>query len=426
MCYNSKLFISLLGNVHAVLCKNGKSYCLSEDHSTSNVRERKRILRNGGNISTNEPDGLVEGHLKTTRGLGHHGDPVLKKSVIPVPHSISVPIDNTCQFLVLASNGLWEVLDYNQVCAVTLTTFTHYLRMYENVHQNGASLYKCQYLMTLSEEDLNHSEATNGLQDGIEMLYSNIFPSGSKGNFTQSKPKCSRSSYLQSEDKVPKETNDHKKQADPELSLFSNDEKGQLNRGIKQSDITRGDSEELTQSEDRKVCQYKSFQPRSQNAAQEETYTDTFCATSSSHIHKQLQKNALKIGSTDMEEPQKDIEAHLSNYDSRPHLAEKMDSKILCDEPASYTSQQLLKTTLPVDCKAPTDFEQDTKVYLSDCESQAAGRGWVASERLYEKAASYISEQLVKTALAAGSRDNITILIVLLSGCDKIPNYLNV
>lgn len=31
------------------------------------------------NISTNEPDGLVEGHLRTTRGLGHHGDPVLKK-----------------------------------------------------------------------------------------------------------------------------------------------------------------------------------------------------------------------------------------------------------------------------------------------------------------------------------------------------------
>ncbi|NWZ21298.1 PP2D1 protein, partial [Asarcornis scutulata] len=269
------LHIANIGNVHAVLCKNGKSYCLSEDHSTSNVRERKRILRNGGNISTNEPDGLVEGHLKTTRGLGHHGDPVLKKSVIPVPHSISVPIDNTCQFLVLASNGLWEVLDYNQVCAVTLTTFTHYLRMYENVLQNGASLYKCQYLMTLSEEDLNDSEATNGLQDGIEMLYSNIFP-------------------------------------------------------------------------------------------------------------------------------------------------KKMDSKILCDEPASYTSQQLLKTTLPVDCKAPTDFEQDTKMYLSDCESQAAGRGWVTSERLYEKAASYISEQLVKTALAAGSRDNITILIVLLSGCDKI------
>uniref|UniRef100_A0A8B9BPE2 Protein phosphatase 2C like domain containing 1 n=1 Tax=Anser brachyrhynchus TaxID=132585 RepID=A0A8B9BPE2_9AVES len=423
------LHIANIGNVHAVLCKNGKSYCLSEEHSTSNVCERKRILQNGGNISTNEPDGLVEGHLRTTRGLGHHGDPVLKKSVIPVPHSISVPIDNSCQFLVLASNGLWEVLDYNQVCALTLTTFTHYLRMYEYVHRNGASLYKCQYLMTLSEEDLNGSEATNGLQDGTETLYSNqdIFLSRSKGNFTQSKPRCSRSNYLQSEGKVPKETDDHKNQADPELSLFSNDEIGPQNRGTKQSDISaQGDPEELTQSEDRKICLCNSFQPHSHTTAQEETDTDTFCATNPSHIHKQLQKNALTIGSTNMKQPQKDTETYVSNYDSDPHLAEKMDCKILCDKPASYTSQQLLKTALPVDCKAPTDFEQDTKMYLSDCESQAAGRGWVTSERLYEKAASYISEQLVKTALAASSRDNITVLIVLLNGCDKIPTYLNI
>ncbi|NXI72981.1 PP2D1 protein, partial [Anseranas semipalmata] len=261
------LHIANIGNVHAVLCKNGKSYCLSKEHSTSNVSERKRILQNGGNISTNEPDGLVEGHLRTTRGLGHHGDPVLKRSVIPVPHSISVPIDDSCQFLVIASNGLWEVLDYNQVCALTLTTFTHYLRMYECDQQNEASLYKCQYLMPLSEGDLNDSKATN---DGIEILYSNkdIFLTDSKGNLTQ-----------------------------------------------------------------------------------------------------------------------------------------------------SYTGQQLLKTTLPVDCKPPTDFEEDTKIYLSDCESQTAGRGRVTSGTLYDNAASYISEQLVKTALAAGSRDNITIMIVLLNGC---------
>ncbi|KAM7071264.1 LOW QUALITY PROTEIN: protein phosphatase 2C-like domain-containing protein 1 [Acridotheres tristis] len=35
-------------------------------------------------------------------------------------------------------------------------------------------------------------------------------------------------------------------------------------------------------------------------------------------------------------------------------------------------------------------------------------------------------EQLAKTALATASRDHITILIILLNGCDKIPNYLNI
>ncbi|NWX20082.1 PP2D1 protein, partial [Aegotheles bennettii] len=271
------LHVANIGNAHAVLCKNGKSYCLSKEHSTSNARERKRVLQNGGNISTNEPDGLVEGYLRTTRGLGHHGDPVLKRSVIPVPHTISVPIDDTCQCLILASNGLWEVLDYNKVVALTLTTFTHYLRMYECVQQDGTSLYKSQYLMPLPEDNLNDSKAINDLQDGTEILYSNkdIFLTGSKGNLKQNKPKC-------------------------------------------------------------------------------------------------------------------------------------------------YPGQELLKTLSPVGSRPPPSFEGDIKTYTSNCEPQTVARGRVTSGTLYNNAASYISEQLVKIALAAGSRDNITILIVLLNGCDKI------
>ncbi|NXU76597.1 PP2D1 protein, partial [Oreotrochilus melanogaster] len=264
------LHIANIGNAHAVLCRNGKSHCLSKEHSTSNVSERQRILQNGGNISSNEPDGLVEGHLRTTRGLGHHGDPVLKSFVIPVPHTMSVRIDDTCQFLILASNGLWEVLDYNEVLALTLATFTHYLRMYECVQQNTVSPCKSQYLMPLTEDNLNNSEAADELQDGIDILYSNkdIFLTDSKGNLEQ-----------------------------------------------------------------------------------------------------------------------------------------------------NYTGQELSTTLSPVASKPPPQSEEDTKPKPSTHDSQTAGRGSVTPETLYNGAASYISEQLVKTALAAGSRDNITVLIALLNGC---------
>ncbi|NWR68583.1 PP2D1 protein, partial [Centropus unirufus] len=275
------LHIANIGNAHAVLCKNGKSYCLSKEHSTSNASERNRILQNGGNISSNEPDGLVEGFLRTTRGLGHHGDPVLKRSVIPVPHTISVPVDDTCQFLILASNGLWEVLDYHQVHALTLTTFTDYLRTHESVQQNETSSYKHQYLMPLTEESLNDSEAINHSQDGILYSKKDVFLTDSKDSLKK---------------------NDNNKQADPEL----------------------------------------------------------------------------------------------------------------------YTRQEVLKTVSPVGSKPPPLFEGDTELYPSNHESQTAGRDRVTSETLYNNAARYISEQLVKAALAAGSRDNITILIVLLNGCDKI------
>lgn len=423
MGYSYKIFILLLGNIHAVLCKNGKSYRLSEEHSTSNVREKKRILQNGGNISTNESDGLVEGHLRTTRGLGYHGDPTLKGSVIPVPHSISVQIDDSCQFLILASNGLWEVLDYNEVCALTLTTFTHYLRMYECIQQNGASLYNCQYLIPLSEEELSYSKATNYQQVGTEMQDSNmeVFLPDSKSSLTHGKPRCSSMSYLQSENGVvPKETNDRKNQADPELTLFSNDEIGPEKTKIRQSDsCTQVSSEEMKQSEDRKVYLCNSSQPHSQTTAPEET--DIIHATSPSYIHKQL-PNKLTVRSKDMKQTQNCTKAYLSIYDSDPQLAEKTNSKISHDKSVGYTGHQLLKTTLPVDCKTPTHFEEDTKTNLSSCESQITGKGGVTSKALYDNAANYISEQLVKAALRAGSRDNITILIVLLNGCDKLPN----
>ncbi|KAM6421852.1 protein phosphatase 2C-like domain-containing protein 1 [Rhynochetos jubatus] len=407
------LHIANIGNAHAVLYKNGRSHCLSEEHSTSNASERKRVLRNGGKISPHEPDGLVEGYLRTTRGLGHHGDPVLKRSVIPVPHTVSVPIDDTCQFLILASNGLWEVLDYNEVLALTLTTFTRYLRTYERVQQRGPSPSKCQCLMPLAGDNPSDSKGTNDLQDGIEILYSNkdILLTDSKGNLKQNKPKCPRRKDLQSEDGVPKETDGHKNQADPELSLLSSNDVNSQNREINQPESsTQGSSEELKQFEDRKVYLCDSFQLQSQTAEQEETDTDTSHARGPSCTHKQLWKNVLAAGPEDMKQPPGDTKACLSDDDSGPQLAQEMDSKLFCDKPASYTDQELLKTVSP-------QSEEDTKTYLSKCQSQTAGIGRVTSEDLYDKAARYVSKQLVKAALAAGSRDNITVLTVLLNGC---------
>lgn len=154
----------------------------------------------------------------------------------------------------LASHGLWEVLDYNEVLALTLTTITHYFRVYECAQQNRTSPCKCQYLTPLTEDNLSDPKAINDRQDRIETLYSSkdIFLADSKGNLKQNKPKRSRRNYLQSEDGVPKKTNGHKNQADPELSLFSNNEvNGE--RETQSNSSRQGGSEEVKQLEDRKV-----------------------------------------------------------------------------------------------------------------------------------------------------------------------------
>lgn len=121
---------NLLGNVQAVLCRNGKGFCLTKQHTLRNKKEKRRVLQNGARISSNEPYGLLEGQIKTTRGLGFHGNPKLKKFIIPVPQTMSVPIDDLCQFLILATDGLWEVLDEKEVTALAITMF----QMYKEIH----------------------------------------------------------------------------------------------------------------------------------------------------------------------------------------------------------------------------------------------------------------------------------------------------
>ncbi|XP_051008442.1 protein phosphatase 2C-like domain-containing protein 1 [Acomys russatus] len=120
------LHIANAGNVQAVLCRNGKEFCLTKEHTTQNTKERRRVLHKGAVISSNEAHSFLEGHIKTTRGLGFHGNLTLKNFIIPAPQTISVPIDDLCQFLILATNGLWEVLDMKEVTALVITLFHTY------------------------------------------------------------------------------------------------------------------------------------------------------------------------------------------------------------------------------------------------------------------------------------------------------------
>lgn len=115
------------------------------------------------------------------------------------------------------------------------------------------------------------------------------------------------------------------------------------------------------------------------------------------------------------------IEKTISNiYDSNTKLAEKMDS--ILRQTAGDVGQELLKTVPPLGSKPPLEFERDKNVpdplQITNCK-----RDTVSSETL--QCNKSLCEQLAKIALAAGSRDNITVLIVLLNGCGKIPNDLN-
>ncbi|XP_032344623.1 protein phosphatase 2C-like domain-containing protein 1 isoform X2 [Camelus ferus] len=144
-------------NVQAVLCRNGKGFCLTKEHTMQNINERRRVLQNGAVSSSNEPYGLVEEQIKTTRGLGFHGNPKLKKFIIPAPQTISVPIDDLCQFLILATNGLWEVLDIKEATALTMTAFHVYTET-RSTTGNKLSTSTGPLLSPINEQNASKSE----------------------------------------------------------------------------------------------------------------------------------------------------------------------------------------------------------------------------------------------------------------------------
>ncbi|KAM5232347.1 protein phosphatase 2C-like domain-containing protein 1 [Hipposideros larvatus] len=153
------LHIANTGNVQAVLCRNGKGFCLTKEHTTQNINEERRVLQDGAIISSNEPFGLLEGQIKTTRGLGFHGNPKLKKFFIPAPETISVPIDDLCQFLILATNGLWEVLEKKEVTALAMTMFQVYKEIYCSIIPNQSSSSKEPLFFPINETSITKSES---------------------------------------------------------------------------------------------------------------------------------------------------------------------------------------------------------------------------------------------------------------------------
>uniref|UniRef100_A0A670K9Q8 PPM-type phosphatase domain-containing protein n=1 Tax=Podarcis muralis TaxID=64176 RepID=A0A670K9Q8_PODMU len=190
----------IVGNVHAVLCKNGKSYWVTKEHSTYSREERIRVLKNGGYISSNEPKGLIEGLIKSTRGLGHHGNPKLKNTVIPVPHTISFPVDDSCQFLILASNGLWEVLDKSEAVLLTLTMFSAYLEKYQRSQLKKARMPKGS---ELPSNDLETEFYSCSVVQEEEMVQSR---SSFAINVEEPEPESSESSQISEDSEINSRT----------------------------------------------------------------------------------------------------------------------------------------------------------------------------------------------------------------------------
>ncbi|XP_077245590.1 putative protein phosphatase 2C 25 [Tasmannia lanceolata] len=104
---NGDLIVSNAGDCRAVISRGGVAEALTIDHRPSRKDERDRIEGLGGYVNICHGVWRIEGTLAVSRGIG---DLNLKQWVTAEPETRILRIEPDCEFLILASDGLWDTV----------------------------------------------------------------------------------------------------------------------------------------------------------------------------------------------------------------------------------------------------------------------------------------------------------------------------
>ncbi|GAV66594.1 PP2C domain-containing protein, partial [Cephalotus follicularis] len=99
------LIVSNAGDCRAVMSIGGVAEALTSDHRPSRKDERDRIETLGGYVDLRRGVWRIQGSLAVSRGIG---DQHLKKWVVAEPETKILKIRPEHEFLILASDGLWD------------------------------------------------------------------------------------------------------------------------------------------------------------------------------------------------------------------------------------------------------------------------------------------------------------------------------
>ena len=108
------LYVANVGDTRAVLVKQTQTKRLSYDDRASDKNEYNRIINSGGVVFA----GRVYGQLMLSRAFG---DWELKPyGVINVPHVLRMEIEMNDKYVVIASDGVWDVFEDDDILKVVV------------------------------------------------------------------------------------------------------------------------------------------------------------------------------------------------------------------------------------------------------------------------------------------------------------------
>ena len=111
---SKSMYVANAGDSRAVLYRNGKAMALTDDHKAAREDETARVEAAGGQILF--WNGVrVMGLLAVSRAIGDHS---LRPYVIADPEVTVVNRQQGDELLVMASDGLWDVISNQEACAL--------------------------------------------------------------------------------------------------------------------------------------------------------------------------------------------------------------------------------------------------------------------------------------------------------------------
>jgi protein phosphatase 1L len=149
--HQGDLVVSNAGDCRAVLCQGGDAEALTVDHRPSLDDERERIESLGGYVDCYHGVWRVHGSLAISRAIG---DGHLKKWVIAEPATKVFKIKPKCEFLILASDGLWDMVSNQEAVDIVRPLCVH--------ADKPQALSACKKLVDLS--------LTRGSTDDISVM----------------------------------------------------------------------------------------------------------------------------------------------------------------------------------------------------------------------------------------------------------------
>ncbi|XP_027067259.1 protein kinase and PP2C-like domain-containing protein isoform X1 [Coffea arabica] len=116
----NRLFVANAGDCRTMLCRSGHPYSLSRDHVASCSEERERVISAGGQVKWQIDTWRVgQAALQVTRSIG---DDDLKPAVTAEPEITETILSAADEYIVMASDGLWDVMNEADVVSIIKDT----------------------------------------------------------------------------------------------------------------------------------------------------------------------------------------------------------------------------------------------------------------------------------------------------------------